>query len=226
VTEYKIIICLKSNLHVGSGFGFARIVDLMSVKDANGLAYIPASTIKGKLRSACSKIAFTLLDEQDFLSRESKICQKLSKDVCKHEDPKDRCIICRLFGSPYAEGKLIFKDAVINEDDADKITTLSYINRFRIDEQNEIRSSVKLSRRLRISSPQNLFTVESTSKKLTFSGSIYAKEELTDQEQNLLKYGLKILSHIGGQKSRGLGRIESICCPELGLNCRRLIDYE
>jgi CRISPR-associated protein Csm3 len=226
VTEYKIIICLKSDLHISSGFGFARIVDLINVKDANGFAYVPASTIKGKLRSACSKVALILNDEPSFMSKEHKLCNKLEADVCKHENPKDRCIICRLFGSSFIEGKLVFKDAVINEDDANKIRVLSSINLFRVDEQNEVRNSVKLSRSLRISSPQNLFTVETTSRKLTFNGSIYAKEYLTEQEQNLLKFGLKIISHIGGQKARGLGRIESICCPELGLKCRRLIRDE
>jgi len=226
VTEYKVIICFKSDLHIGSGFGFARIVDLMSVKDANGLAYIPASTIKGKLRSTCSKIARTLNYEPSFLNREYKLCDKLVADVCKHEDPRDRCVICRLFGSPFVEGKLIFKDAVINEEEANKIGILSHINQLRVDEQNETRNSVKLSRSLRISSPQNLFTMETTSRKLTFNGSIYAKERLTEQEQNLLKFGLKVLSHIGGQKARGLGRIESICCPEMGLKCRRLMSDE
>ena len=225
MSEYEITICLKSNMHIGSGFGFARIIDHMSIEDAEGFAYIPGSTIKGKLKSICKKIALTLGDTiEDFLNKEDRVCQSLEskngqQEVCKHNEPSDRCVICRLFGSPFAEGKLVFKDAKLNDSDAEKIRVLSAINPFRVDAQNELKNAVKLSRFRRVSSPQHLFTLESVSKKLQFSGSIHARESLTDQEESLLKYGLKSLTHLGGQKARGLGRIKCISCPELGLNC-------
>ncbi|MBU0567809.1 hypothetical protein KJ693_01280 [bacterium] len=219
--EYKITILLKSNLHIGSGFGFARIIDHTSIEDAEGLAYIPGSTIKGKLKSVCKKIALTLKDE-GFLNKEGKICRSIEpakgqEGLCKHDEDKTRCVICRLFGSPFAEGKLIFANATLNEDKAEEIRVLSRINRFRIDTQNEVRTNVKLSRYRRISDARHLFMLENVSKDLQFTGCIYAKEPLSPEEKELLKYGLKTISHLGGHKARGLGRVEKINCPEIGL---------
>lgn len=230
--SYNITICLKSNLYVGSGFGFARIVDLVSIKDEEGLAYIPGSTIKGKLKSSCRKIAITLAGDHDFSSwnnSEGNICGKHENEgfnICRHLNPYENCIICRLFGSPYTEGKLIFGDAELDESLQAEFRSLYKMNHFRVDSQSEVKNSVKLSRKLRISSPQALFSMETVSKDLAFTSIIYSKELLSEQEKDLLKYGLKILTHIGGQKARGLGRIESICCPELSLECRRLVVNE
>jgi CRISPR/Cas system CSM-associated protein Csm3 (group 7 of RAMP superfamily) len=230
--DYNITICLKSNLYIGSGFGFARIVDLVSIKDEEGLVYIPASTIKGKLKSVCRKIAKTLKDDPCFSqwkSIEGKICGKHEGeglDICMQLNPQERCVICRLFGSPYTEGKLIFGDAELDESQQNEFRLLHKISRLRVDKQSELRNGVKISRKLHISSPQALFSMESVSKELAFIGTINAKELLDKQEKDLLIYGLKILTHIGGQKARGLGRIESICCEELGLECRRLANDE
>jgi len=222
VKAYTITIALKSNLHIGSGFGFARLIDHTSIENAEGLAYIPGSTIKGKLRSVCKKIALTLEDDKGFLNKEEKICQSLEpvkgqKELCKHDEAKERCVMCRLFGSPFAEGKLIFTDAtLLDEAKAEEIRVLSKINRFRVDAQNEVRTNVKLSRYRRISDARHLFVLENVSKSLQFKGNVQAKELLTPEEENLLKYGLKAISHLGGQKARGLGRV-SMTCPELGL---------
>lgn len=215
---YQITIDLKSNLHIGSGFGFARLIDHTSIKDAEGLAYIPGSTIKGKLRSVCKKIALTLGDGIYLSQGNKKICQSLEpalgqSAICKHDSIEDRCIICRLFGSAFAEGKLLFTDAKLNEADAGKIKVLSKINRFRVDAQNEIKTNVKLSRYRRVSDQGHLFVSENVSKSLVFTGTIYAKEYLAPEglapkEEELLRYGLKALTHFGGQKSRGLGRVE------------------
>lgn len=225
MSEYKITIFLKSNLHIGSGFGFARIIDHTSIKDAEKLVYIPGSTIKGKLRSICKKIALTL-DDKHFWNKDEKICQTLEKpDVCKYETIAEHCVICRIFGSPFMEGRFLFSDAKLERTEAEKIKVLSKISRFRVDEQDEVKNSVKLSRVRRISDPQHLFTLESVSKRLKFEGVIHVRdalnqilnEDLVKAENDLLKYGLRSLTHLGGQKARGLGRIEYIYCPELGL---------
>jgi CRISPR type III-B/RAMP module RAMP protein Cmr6 len=220
VNKYKITISLKSNLHISSGFGFAQIIDHTSIEDAEGLAYIPGSTIKGKLKSVCKKIVLTLGDKA-FLNKEGKICQSLEssngqKEICKYDKQNDSCIICKLFGSPFKEGKLIFSDARPDEVQAEKIRVLSAINPFRVNTQNEIRTNVRLSRHRRISDENHLFVLKNVSKELKFTGFIYARENVTSVEEELLKYGLKTTYHLGGQKARGLGRI-NIYCDELGL---------
>jgi len=212
VKTYRITIQLKSDLHIGSGFGFARIIDNMSVEDEEGLAYVPGSTIKGKLRSVCKKIVLTLGDKA-FLNNEEKICQSFAstkgqEGLCKHIEQKHRCVICRLFGSPFAEGKLLFTDAKLDEVHAEEIRVLLKINRFHISTQNEVRTNVKVSRTRKLAEDGHLFVSENVRKSLVFTGLLYIKEPLSSDEEMLLHYGLKALTHLGGQKSRGLGRVE------------------
>lgn len=212
MNEYNLRIELKSDLHIGSGFGFSRIIDHLSIKNADGVAYIPGSTIKGKLRSVCKKIALTL-KEQPYPNQENQICQSLeSQEMCKHDDETDRCIICRLFGSPFAEGKLIFTDAKLPDTKKDEIIALSKIKISPIVEgQSILKTGVKLSRARRIADPKHLFTLESVSRTLPFAGKILMRQTsqpLTEDEERLLEYGFRVLTHLGGQKSRGLGRVK------------------
>jgi len=112
----------------------------------------------------------------------------------------------------------------LKSSEAKEIRQLSRINRFRVDKQDELKNGVKLSRISRISDPKHLFNLESVSKELKFEGVIRVRDflnKLLDKERikaedRLLKYGLISLKHLGGQKSRGLGRV-SINCPQLGL---------
>lgn len=226
MSEYNITIHLASNLHIGSGFGFARVIDHITVKDSEKLAYIPGSTIKGKLKSVCKKIALSLPDCL-YLNSDGHICQTISEDkFCRQEDFAKRCIICRMFGSPFTEGRLEFTDARLAADEAEKIKELYKITPLRVDIQNEIKDGVKISRIRRVSEPEHLFTLENVSKELSFQGTIIIKDVLDqlldnkkiEMEKELLKYGLKSLTHLGGQKSRGLGRISLISCSELGLS--------
>lgn len=217
MSEYEITVKLLSNLHVGSGFGFARIIDRMNIKDHEKIAYIPGATIKGKLRSVCKKIALMLYDD--------KVCQTLSNPgVCKHTKLEELCIICRIFGSEFTEGRYHFSDAVMDGDTKSDMKELLKIGLFHINSQDEIRNNVKISRFNRISDPKHLFNLESVSKHLEFSGKIQSEDsfnkllepECIEAEEKLLKYGLTALTHLGGQKSRGLGRVK-ISCPQLGL---------
>ena len=50
--EYRLIITLKSDLCVGSGYSYAGIIDSDICYDALGLPYIPARRLKGCLREA------------------------------------------------------------------------------------------------------------------------------------------------------------------------------
>ena len=61
--KLKLEIQFQSSFTIGSGIGFASFVDSCTIRDHNQVAYIPGSTIKGKLRSLCKKIALELGDE-------------------------------------------------------------------------------------------------------------------------------------------------------------------
>ena len=200
MNEYKIRFNLKSNLHIGSGFSFMRLIDKTTVKDRDGCVFIPGSTIKGKLRSVCKKICLSL--DGEF----GAICQgKDSLMICK-TSLDNACIICRLFGSAYNEGKLIFHDAFLLPDDREMITIMKSIDPF-IYIQSEYRSRNKISRYLRTSSPKQLYTSESCPSKLVFEGKMCSGFDLTKDEKQLLCWGAKSILHLGGQKGQGLGRL-------------------
>ncbi len=199
MNEYKIVFTLRSNLHIGSGFSLARLIDKTTVKNGNGIVYIPASTIKGKLRSVSKKIALTI-DEFGV------VCHgKDSLEVCKTELDK-ACIICRLFGSVYNEGKLIFTDASLLTDDEMKIKYFKKMDPF-THFQSEYQSGNRLYRTLRTSSAKHLYVSESCLEGLVFEGKMYLKRDMTEDEKKLLKWSIKSLTHIGGHKGRGLGRV-------------------
>ncbi len=200
MTEYTIKFHLKSNLHIGSGFSFMSLVDNTTIKDAKKTVIIPGSTIKGKLRSACKKICLSL--EKEFV----QVCAgKDHPGICKK--PMDEvCIICRLFGSSYTEGKLVFNDATLSPDVQDRVAILQELHQFTT-VQSELRSGNKISRVMQTASPKQLFVSESCPGGLTLEGKICAETPLNKDEKRLLRWGAKSIVQIGGQKGRGLGRV-------------------
>lgn len=201
--EYTVKFCLKSNLHIGNGFGHLGMIDKTTIKDHDEIVIIPGSTIKGKLRSICKKICLSL--ENEF----GRVCAgKDSLAICKTSLDM-ACIICRLFGSAYNEGKLIFKDACLSPDDKERIRVLKEIGPF-ASVQSELRSGNRISRHLRTSFPKQLFVSESCPCELSFEGKMYSREALSGEEKKLLLWGAKSLLQIGGQKGRGHGRVSVI----------------
>ncbi|KHE92471.1 MAG: hypothetical protein K8F52_08800 [Candidatus Scalindua rubra] len=200
MNEYIIRFHLMSNLHIGSGFSFMGLVDKTTIKNEKNMVVIPGSTIKGKLRSACKKICRSL--ESEF----GHVCDgKDSPGICKK--PLDEvCIICRLFGSSYTEGKLLFREATLSLNEQKRAEMLLELYPF-ASVQSELRSGNRISRSLRTSYPKQLFVSESCPGELTLEGKICSKEALTETEKRLLSWGAKSILQIGGQKGRGLGRV-------------------
>ena len=88
--NYRLTFEFIRNFHIGSGYGLARIIDNTVVKNKEDIPYIPASTIKGKLRAAAKRIALSDVRLKD------TICQQGDeKQICKETKLEDNCIICR-----------------------------------------------------------------------------------------------------------------------------------
>ncbi len=54
--DLEVTITMEAEFHIGSGFGVGRTIDAGIVKDEDGLAVIPASTIKGLARAAAAEL--------------------------------------------------------------------------------------------------------------------------------------------------------------------------
>ena len=64
----ELIITLKSDLCVGSGYSYAGVVDSDSCYDECGLPFIPAKRIKGCIREAVETTLYSLYSEDDIAS--------------------------------------------------------------------------------------------------------------------------------------------------------------
>jgi CRISPR-associated protein Csx10 len=57
---FQLQLKMRSDWHVGSGYGRPGDVDALVVRDGDDLPYVPAKTLTGILRDACEQVAFGL----------------------------------------------------------------------------------------------------------------------------------------------------------------------
>lgn len=203
-------IDLTTSLHIGTGIGFARMVDDTVCRAGPELGSevrlpcIPGSSLKGKVRSRCEALA---------RSFELHLCDKGGR-VCKRHP----CIICRLFGSAYTPGRLRFADALLTEPwrllarpESSQEAAMAH-EPFAL---STVRMGNKLERATRTVEQEFLFSLEHTADQLQFAGSIHGHLEdrriagetlVLPAEAWLLLVGLQLVDKLGGGRSRGLGR--------------------
>jgi CRISPR/Cas system CSM-associated protein Csm3 (group 7 of RAMP superfamily) len=198
-----IEIEMQGALHIGAGYG-RGLIDRAVVHDGRGQIYIPGSSLKGKVREACERLATT---------QGLQVCQPpYPQGMCgKNREP---CIVCRIFGTPgrcHDEWMgLHWDNAYLTKEwqQAAEGLSLSYP-----------RTQVGMSRRRGVAREGLLFTDEFTAEGLTFQTRISGHLPLTavlDEpgryyELILLLAGLKMVNALGGATSRGAGR----CCIKL-----------
>ncbi|MBE0521931.1 MAG: hypothetical protein IBX39_06660 [Candidatus Methanoperedenaceae archaeon] len=187
----KVTLLFKNEFHT-TGESKGAFIDLL--KDHNGVPYIPATHIKGIMRSEAERL---------LRKKEGIPCNITGVEVCDEvKNGKYRCDVCRIFGTPNVEGGMDFRDGKIR------------ITQFRT-EDNIIpvsRMHVSIDRDKQVNSKQALFNISSVPQGTRFTGYLFIKSELNDSENRLLYASLHSMGHygIGKDRSRGLGGIESI----------------
>ncbi|MFQ5638881.1 MAG: RAMP superfamily CRISPR-associated protein [bacterium] len=221
---YQVRIKICGSFIVGSGFGYARMADTVSVRDEDGIAIIPGSTVKGRLRSICKRIALSLevqYDQwqHDKAERERRpVCQVQGEGntvaaVCKHYE--SRCVICRIFGSPLYASPYRFSDLSCEEDMREQILLRNSIRFMQASSDAEWVTRTKRNRYTNGVEEKSLFTIEQIPTwERTYAGTITGPE-LHPKERHLIECGLRTLTHLGGGKARGLGRIRSATIVEI-----------
>jgi len=182
--------------------GFRRgLIHRTVERDAEGLVYIPASSLKGRVRRACEQVA-----------------RQVGLHVCRAPRPngmcsahtQQPCLVCRVFGAPGRGSTLHWQDARLVQD---------YRNVFAGDETNRqaqfyTRTQVQLSRALGIAAPDHLFTSEFAIENLRFESAITGWLDVTPiageeagggYELLLLLAGLQLVNTLGSGSSRGAG---------------------
>jgi len=201
--ELNLRLELASALHIGTGYGLAGYLDALTMTDAAGLPYVPGASLKGRLRY----YADDLLRGWGY-------------------GPAGREPLNNLFGQEDRAGSLTFGDLCLTDDWKNLLTEAGGAHAAP-GLRTERRTNVMLSRLRGVALEQHLFTVEAAPAHLTFAGRIFGA--LPDggrvttsawgdcpHDLALLAAAVQALTHLGGRKSRGLGRCQ-LQIPPSGL---------
>lgn len=209
--EIDVKVFLKSALHIGTGLGVPKKIDDIVQRDTYGRPYLPGSSLKGKTRFQAWRLA-----------------QAFGEPLCNDKNcpVDDPCIVCRIFGSPANPGMLYFDNLSLPENLAKALGHLAQYDggAYRRDAEHYgtgLRSGIKLSRMRHSVEHDFLFTIETLLPQTYFQGKITGQIRTTspnasiDKEKALLLGALKLITHLGGGRARGLGRctIEASMSP-------------
>ncbi len=208
-----ITIQVDGPLALGTGFRRGLIHRTVE-RDADGFAYIPASSLKGRVRQTCEQLA-----------------KQTGLHVCNAPCPggmcsahQQACLVCRVFGTPGQGGGLHWRDARLTREYQNAFDTGPSVEPIseqcqdvlvsRRNAQFYTRTQVQLSRVLGTAAPDRLFTSEFTIEDLRFESGITGWLDVTPiadddstggYELLLLLAGLKLVNTLGGGASRGAG---------------------
>jgi len=206
--KLEAVLIARTGLHVGSGgSGDLDETDMAVLRDAEGLPFIPGSSLKGVMRSTVE----ALLRASDTVSRGLWACNPLetkAKDrnanACgwhpqggrSKVDTGGHCAACRLFGSHVLASHVRFSDCMLLDREAGAVIT--------------VRDGVAIDRDLRIARGGQKYDFE-----VVAPGASFDVEVFVDNPEDWLLGLLSVAADqldagfaaIGGFTSRGLGRV-------------------
>lgn len=166
------------------------LIDRAIQIDTEGNPFIPASSVRGRVRAHLERLLKTL---------GYPICRPpRPEQMCPHAgvvtDPNEPfCLACRIFGNPWHPSSTFFED-------------LRLVPEQRSDWKSSYRTGTGISRGLSTVRAERLFTTETVSTiGLRFRGNV--KGRLSREEVGWLLAALRMVRHLGGDKARGLGQV-------------------
>ena len=180
-----LTVTFETPVNIG-GYGAPTFVDRPFRRDRDGWPFIPASSLKGRLRHECERLARALGYE---------VCDGPEPgQMCRGEEP-DVCPVCQIWGSPWVAGSIYPADLTLERPPELGDTA----------PPSTVRYNVSLSRRRRVAEEARLFTTELflPGIPLTFSGVWEARLNL--RALALVEAGLGAITALGRGKSGGLG---------------------
>lgn len=234
IIEVRYTLTFDSGFHCGTGLR-QGMLHRGVVRDADGLLYVPGSTMKGTLRDHATQLA-------RFLGLEGRVPHiAASAQTAKRDDPgalaefaPTNTSVFRIFGSRYRPGTLCFDDALLCQEQWEFFCPPDghgkQTERF-LAQQVEARTRVSMSRITGTAHRHMLFSSEYGTPGMQFEGSISGWLEglpvVSDASVSysllLLLAALASLTHVGGGKSAGLGKVR--CgLTSLKINGQEMID--
>lgn len=192
MVEITVTVTLKSPLSIGSGAQQGTLAQRGLLKDHTGWPYIPASTLKGRLRHAVEQIVSATDNRQTVL------------DPHAHRVRHANDIVTHLFGAPWAPGQVVFADLHLSGPPA----VMTYRRRRPAFPLTTQRTQVSINRRRGVAQDERLFSTELfwPGIPLEFQGCLQGA--LSPADAAWLAAGLAWLPALGRSKSSGLGWIK------------------
>lgn len=179
-----LIVCTQSGLAISGGREVLPGVDRGIVRGERREAHlIPGSSLRGRTRAALEALAAAAGLVVCGAPRAGEMCMPVADEFC---------VACRLFGSPWRRSPLSFSD--LWSQPTGQVA------------RAEVRPGVGLDRYTGTAAEDRLYWMEAVPHGWVFSGTI--RGDLAEEEIPWLLAALGHVRHLGGGKSRGLGKVE------------------
>lgn len=198
--KWTFTLHFKSVVSVHSGLSVAGLVDRMIVRDHEGIAVIPGSSVKGRWRYFSGRLlrsAFPDKTDGLWLHKENKPECKVSAQACT---------LCKLFGNAAIPSLLWVGVAELDKTNKDYIRAIHKLRANPVFHHDaETRPGIALSRTSRTALPNHLFFDETVPAMAQFSGTIMVTGDISEAERNFLKVSARLVDKIGSRKAVGRG---------------------
>lgn len=189
---------MQSPLHIGGETRQYTNAARPMLKTAEGYPYIPATSVKGRLRHEVERL---------LLSQNIGVCHAPSPEsMCQPVGEQVFCPVCRLFGSPWLESALYFQDLILVDEDMRLLRTQRTSQRKTARApQTESRAGIRINRYRRVVQEDFLFSTELFEPGMpwTFGGQVAFTGDTVDLAPVYL--AVQAVNMLGGSRSRGLG---------------------
>lgn len=200
----RVTLTCLTDLHTG-GQSHGSLLDFL--KTMNGDAYLPATHVKGVMRSEAERLvravhnipcAITGMAGTD--NHGIILCPEL------RDHGEYRCAVCSLFGPPNVAGGKTFKEGKIR------------VMNFMIDKKMGIpgfRTHVSIDRDKGHARQKALYSMTAVPRGTVFYGDIIIREPLTGEEEQLLYASIYSMADygLGRERSRGMGSMRCTIVP-------------
>lgn len=206
----QLKLTLESPLHIGGEVRHNTHAKRPMLKTRTGLPYVPATSIKGRLRHETEKLIRHQMgaDAVCGAPRPQYMCQPVT------DDGAGACPVCALFGSPWFESPLRFSDLTLAQE------SLNLLEAGRSIPPTHNRAGIRINRRRRVVEDEFLFDTELFEPGIPW---VFEGRALFDgvlDELVPLYFAAAALTMLGGSRSRGLGWCQLIIEPDHGLLSR------
>ena len=191
----KLQIKLKSDLCAGSGEGLGSLIDTDICYDNYGLAYIPSKRLKGLIKEA-------FIEYSDWAKNETntEMFDRISKELFGIEDSNNSCNL--KIDNAYVQNI----DKIEDEIQRIEGRYQKYVSKQRIINLNtDIRYQTAVEQESGVAKENSLRSV-----RVLEAGNIFETilECETEEELEIIKKCIKLVTHMGNNRTRGFGEIE------------------